>query len=224
VNYPSWLALGTGTLFLVTGPVCGQTGRTRGPEQILGIHLYDQAQVPAGVLHSATVEAARLFRAAGIRISWEQTLVEAPEDRGLDMSARKSVPFWPPDHRSYLVARLVRGMPASALPGALGFALPWARGGAQVTIFYDRVEALTPSVPTASYIILGHALAHEIGHVLLGSSEHAHDGLMQARWNPASWRLASAGLLAFRPAEATGMRAKSFHIVGRTLRQGVSLF
>src|SRR3982751_2134373 len=89
VNYPSWLAWGTGTLILITGPVGGQTGRTRGPEQILGIHLYDQAQVSAGVLHAATVEAARLFRAAGIRISWEQLLVEAPEDRGLDMSARK---------------------------------------------------------------------------------------------------------------------------------------
>jgi hypothetical protein len=57
-------------------------------------------------------------------------------------------------------------------------------------------------VNQATYIVLGHAMAHEIGHVLLGSSEHASSGLMQARWTPATLRLASAGLLAFRREEA----------------------
>jgi hypothetical protein len=60
------------------------------------------------------------------------------------------------------------------------------------------VEALTQNVNTAADVILGHAMAHEIAHVLLGSSEHARSGLMEARWTPASWHLASAGLLAFR--------------------------
>jgi hypothetical protein len=59
---------------------------------------------------------------------------------------------------------------------------------------------------TASYVILGHAIAHEIGHVLLGSSEHSSSGLMRAQWNQANWHLASAGLLTFLPEQTERMR------------------
>ncbi len=112
-----------------------------------------------------------------------------------------------PDERPYLVVRLVRQMSATVFPGALGFALPFARMGAHVTIFYDRVEALTWYVSTDPFLILGFTLAHDIGHVLLRSLEHTAGGLMQARWNEASWRLAATGLLAFRPDEAERMGA-----------------
>jgi len=189
------------TLVLLTGSASGQPGGNIKLKPTLSIRLYDQAQVPTGVLHAATVEASRLFRAADIQTTWEQPGVEAPADRGIDMSENRSTTVRPADERPYVVVRLVRGMPASALPGALGFALPLARTGAHVTIFSDRVEALARSGNAAGPVILGHALAHEIGHVLLGSSAHTTGGLMQARWNAASWHLASAGLLAFGPAE-----------------------
>ena len=32
-------------------------------------------------------------------------------------------------------------------------------------------------------VILGHAAAHEIGHLLLGSNSHSPFGLMRARWS-----------------------------------------
>lgn len=202
-----WIAVMVSTFTLINNSVFARTKQEAGPKQMLSIHLYDQAQVPIEMLQLATVETTRLFRAAGIQITWEQPAVEEWEDRGIDMSDRRSGTFGPLDQRFYLVVRLVRGMPASVFPGSLGFALPFARTGAQVTIFYDRIEVLTRSGNAASYIILGHALTHEIGHVLLGSSEHTRGGLMQARWNPASWRLASAGLLAFRPEEAKRLGA-----------------
>jgi hypothetical protein len=63
-------AVAASTLALLAGSASGKTGREIGPEQMLSIHLYDQAQVPTGVLHSATVEATRIFRAAGIQITW----------------------------------------------------------------------------------------------------------------------------------------------------------
>jgi hypothetical protein len=49
-------------------------------------------------------------------------------------------------------------------------------------------------------------MAHEIGHVLLRSSKHSAAGLMQDHWDQTSWRLASAGLLSFRPVEKAAMR------------------
>jgi len=175
-----------GALSIVAGPMSGKTGRESGPEQMLSIHLHNQAQVPAGVLHSATVETSRVFQAVGIRITWEQSAVEKPP---------------------YLVVRLVRQVPKTTFPGALGFALPFARTEAQVSIFYDRVEALSWSVGTALPTVLGYSMAHEIGHVLLRSPEHSATGLMQARWNRESWRSAAKGWLAFRREEVERMGA-----------------
>jgi hypothetical protein len=141
--------------------------------------LYDQANVPAETLTCAKAEATRLFRAAGIRIAWERPSSEAPEDRGIDMT---SPACQRSDNHRYIVVRLQRRTPANICVGALGFALPFAHTGAHVSIFYDRVEALVQSVNIAAYVILGHAMAHEIGHVLLGSSEHSEGGLMQGCW------------------------------------------
>jgi hypothetical protein len=193
---------------LLAGSLPAKTGRTVPPEQTLSVHLDNRAQVPAGVLHAATDEATQLFLAAGILITWEQPLAQAPEDRGADMSAAPGLC----DERLYLVVRLIRRTPDSILPGALGFALPFARTGAHVLIFYDRVETLTRRADTSSNVILGHAIAHEIGHVLLRSGEHSRGGLMQAGWNAASWRLAYSGLLTFRPEEAKRMRAELWRL------------
>jgi hypothetical protein len=192
-----------GTLALLADSASGKAGRVIDPEQTLVIRIYDKAQVPAAAIHLATMETARLFRAAGIRISWEHLSAESPEDKGTDMSA---VAFRQPDKRPYLVIRLMRQTPATVFREALGYSLPFAHRGAHVLIFYDRVEALAQRVNAAIYVILGHAMAHELGHVLLGSSEHTSGGLMQARWTPTSWRLASAGLVVFDRAEITRIR------------------
>lgn len=172
------------TLTLFAGSLLGKSGSTTSPAQ-LTIRLDDQAQVRRAVLRSATVETDRLFRPAGVRIAWEQLFVAPPEDT---------------DGRC-LPVRLVRRTPSTVFPNALGFALPFATSGARVVIFYDRVEALTQSLNTPADVILGHAMAHEIAHVLLGSPKHSTAGLMQAHWTVANWRLATAGLLHFLPAE-----------------------
>jgi hypothetical protein len=93
-----------GALSTAAGSVSGKTGREIAPERRLSIHLYDQAQVPAGTLRLATVETTRLFRAVGIQVAWERPSVEAPEDRGIDM---RSAASWQLDERPYLVIRLV---------------------------------------------------------------------------------------------------------------------
>ena len=193
-----------GTLALLAGSASGKPGCAVAPEQTLLVRVYDKAQVRGAVLEYATMETARLFRAAGIRISWEHLSAESPDDEGTDLTAAA---LRQPDVRPYLVIRLIPRTPTTVFPDALGYSLPFAHRGAHVLIFYDRVEALTQRGNAAGYVILGHAMAHELGHVLLGSTEHTSGGLMHARWTPASWRLASAGLVAFGCAEIERMRA-----------------
>ena len=48
---------------------------------------------------------------------------------------------------------------------------------------------------------IGYATAlHEIGHILLHSSAHAHSGIMRRRFQKAERRLAATGQLRFTPA------------------------
>jgi hypothetical protein len=190
------------TLAALASSSFGKTRAQNAPDQTISIRVYDRAEIPAGTLRSALDEASRLFRTAGIRINWEQPAVASPEDRGIDMSSAASPKS---EQRSYVVVRVLRPTPERILPDALGFSLPFASSGAHVSIFYDRVDGIARSMNTVSYVVLGYAVAHEVGHVLLRSSEHTTGGLMQGRWNRASWRLASAGLLAFRREDAERM-------------------
>lgn len=103
--------------------------------------------------------------------------------------------------------RLMRRSPVTIAPGALGYSLPFAHCGAHVVILYDRVEEATRNWNVPDSVVLGHAMAHELGHVLLGSSEHTSGGLMKGYWTAATWRLASAGLITFDDAEIKRIKA-----------------
>jgi hypothetical protein len=201
-------------LLLMTASVFGKTGSDFTAEQTLSIRLYNAGQASGRVLRSATDQASGLFGNARIRLRWKCLSTESPEDEGTDMT---SSAFEQPETRAYIVVRLMTRVPGTLLPGALGYALPFAHRGAHVVIFYDRAEMLAHTANKATYIVLGHIMAHEIGHVLLGSSEHASGGLMQACWTPATWRLASAGLLAFSLEEAERMAAGVQRFRGRNI-------
>jgi len=52
-------------------------------------------------------------------------------------------------------------------------------------------------VPPA--LILGHVIAHEIGHVLLNlENHHSPAGIMRGEWNPRVLEDAKAGILVFQ--------------------------
>jgi hypothetical protein len=184
-------------------------GNGKGKSQIdmehrLCIRLYNQAAVPLATLKWATVDVTRIFASSGVNIIWEQPAAEIPEDRGTDMS---SAPLPGRQRgRPYIAVRILPRTAASILASVLGFALPFAQTGAQVSLFYDHVAATAQSQSVTPYVVLGHAMAHEIGHVLLCSSEHSAAGLMQARWNRATWRLATDGLLTFLPEQKQQIR------------------
>ena len=57
-----------------------------------------------------------------------------------------------------------------------------AREGSLATVYVDRVNALADIAGRDRAELLGLAIAHEIGHVLLGTSAHAAVGLMLATW------------------------------------------
>jgi hypothetical protein len=57
--------------------------------------------------------------------------------------------------------------------------------------------------------MLGHAIAHEIGHVLLGTIDHSPSGIMKARWETADYRQAEMGLMKFTAREGEAIRKRA---------------
>jgi len=154
--------------------------------QNLTIRLYNLANAPARTIGQASAIAGEMLAQAGVAVTWEAGPQDSLEGRLTDMSTGPTIT----DTRDYLVASVVKGTPAAFAPGALGYSLPMARQGAHAMIFYDRIEKLSLSLQVGpdTAIFLGAAIAHEIGHVLLGSTEHSARGVMKARWGPAEFR------------------------------------
>jgi hypothetical protein len=85
---------------------------------------------------------------------------------------------------------------------ALGFAVvdPDTRAGKMATVFHDQVQAVARRTGVARSELLGRALAHEVGHLLLGVRGHSRSGIMRAVWTddeltrdrPDDWVFASA--------------------------------
>lgn len=67
--------------------------------------------------------------------------------------------------------------------GALAFANPYSKKGACVTLLIDRLKDSAERNPDTTGIVMGHVLAHEIGHVLQGIARHSETGLMKERWS-----------------------------------------
>jgi hypothetical protein len=176
----------------------------------VAIHVYDLAGVSARDLHEATDEAGRILATAGVEAVWQFGDADAPEAHQVDShAATPGAQNQPRDTRGYLVLRMVRDFPERALPGALGISFPDALAGVHATIFYDRIERVSKTGDVTLSAMLGHAMAHELGHVLLGNTEHSPAGIMKARWGKADYQRASMGLMTFNSLERDAIQKRA---------------
>jgi hypothetical protein len=175
----------------------------------LSIRVYNRAGVPPRVLEAAIQETSRILARAGIETSWTEGPPDAPEACTFDFSGWSPYQHPNPDTRNYLVVVIGHRGQASGSRETLGFALPDASTGVHAFIFYDSLEQLTnPRVVTPPKM-LGHAIAHEIGHVLLGSGHHSPAGLMKPRWDTADHMRAQAGMMQFTASETKIVRQRA---------------
>lgn len=65
--------------------------------------------------------------------------------------------------------------PARVHSNCLGFALIGAPGEPHATIIYSRILGLAHDTGVDNSFVLGIAIAHEVGHLLLQSTEHSTD-------------------------------------------------
>jgi hypothetical protein len=110
-----------------------------------------------------------------------------------------------------LAVRIVRLRAPGGREGVpLGDALVDTRSGAAVlaTVYEDRVARLAAETGADPAVLLGRAIAHELGHLLLASNRHARNGLMRPRWSVDEIRRNQGRDWAFAPADAALIRER----------------
>jgi hypothetical protein len=78
-------------------------------------------------------------------------------------------------------------------------------------------EELAKGSESLHAAILGHVMAHEIGHLLLGIGSHGPTGLMHVPWRHKELESVAQGTLLFTPSEGEKMRRQ---VAARLNEQG----
>ena len=80
-------------------------------------------------------------------------------------------------------------------------------GGILATVYFSCVERFATSAGTDVAVLLGRVAAHELGHLMLNSSVHAHHGLMRPHWTLDEVRLNRAADWVFTAGDVAAMHA-----------------
>jgi hypothetical protein len=194
------------------------------------IRTYNYLPVPADAIAHARATADRTFRQAGISLQWvdcwvpSSSIVDRPssivdqpssivdrlpaDGRSPKTTASQSSCTEPLREGNDFVLRLMPSASANATDRlsprivAMGSSLidHDSRAGALATVDPGLVLRVARGSGVDFATLLGRAIAHEIGHLLLGRSRHSRDGLMRAIWSqdeirgirPANWQFSAA--------------------------------
>ena len=164
------------------------------------VNVYNGVNLSSSELSRAEREAEKIFLYAGIQLTWTTGLLaadlndNATSERG--NAASLQLRLWP---------RAVAGKrPTSS--ETLGFCLSLENGDAVVLADAIQKRAVFGSTHFAD--LLGLAMAHELGHLLLRSAAHSVSGIMRARWTEKGLRDDDRGYLRFTATEAESMRTE----------------
>jgi hypothetical protein len=159
----------------------------------LPVTVFDYANIPAQWLSWAKESMSRIYGEIGVEIMWQDARSEART--GL-------IVLILPESRS-----TKEGIPESVIGYTSGTADERRR---VAYVLYGRMDQFrleqAPAIQRAN--LLGHLMAHEVGHLLLPVQSHSPSGIMRARWSRADLELAQQGRLRFSADQAQSIRSK----------------
>jgi hypothetical protein len=190
MKHPSWmLSLCTGLILLHPAIVSAKPDISSFP--VLHVSVYNDASISSASLDQAELYASRIFLQAGVQVVW----LRCPQ---AEFSVGCSEAVYP-THLHVRILNASRSLNSSAV----GLSFLSADGeGCYADLFYAPVADLHNTTGIPSHVILGHALAHELGHLLLGTNSHSSKGLMRARWDIRNLEDAERGKLVFSAAQS----------------------
>jgi len=178
------------------------------------IRTYDASGLPEADRGAALAAAITILEDAGLAVARL-----ACEQVGAAALVHPCLLPLGPHELSLRLVRLSADNPDAAHV-TLGYSLveTRVRFGSLATVYVDRVAGLAAASRVDLPTLLGRAIAHEIGHLLLGTAAHARAGVMRAVWSPDAIRMNRLGDWAFTPRDAQALRASARRRTARPLQ------
>ena len=170
------------------------------------VRLYDYARLEPIDLARAEDEATQILRRAGIETAW----VDCPlASSGGQLQPVCQEDLAPTDISLRILPRSM-SVHSPFRGNTLGFAGLSGEGdrGSMASIFYFGIQDLARMGDTPEHKILGHAIAHEIGHLLLRTIGHTSSGIMRVTWGRKDLKRLNMEGLFFTEGQAEVMRAE----------------
>jgi hypothetical protein len=164
----------------------------------ISVFVFNSANIPIHQLKKAEVRAGEVFEKLGIKLIWavglttRDTIVNSPGEA------------WNPCNFDLRIwtRPMARG---SVFPSnVLGFRLSIDKG--QGVVLSDAIQNLASMWEMDGADVLGLAIAHEIGHLLLDTSSHSSTGVMRAQYFQKDLISFERGRLIFSGKESDCMR------------------
>jgi len=159
------------------------------PSPTITVQIYNYSQASPAILTGAEREAGRILGKAGLRAVWLECPV-GPSTASPQGRCQNG-----PEATDISLRVLTAPVQNKFQDTVFGFAVH----PVLASVYYEYAMRRATSddaefeVPT----ILGCAIAHELGHLLLGANSHSDAGIMQPRWEPNQFRHLMTGTLLF---------------------------
>ena len=185
-------------LLFLTTTKCFSTGKSTAVSVTVGV--FNDAAAPRPVVEFAEQEASRIFMAAGLEITWVDCVA-----RQENMPSARCLAPQGPTHLNLRI--LPRGKKVKEDSFGVAF-LAEDGTGTYIDVFYDAIEKLHHESNTSPGRLLGHVMAHEIGHLLIGSHAHSNWGIMCPVWSQRELRSLEMGSLFFTENQGRTMKTR----------------
>jgi len=168
-------------------------------EDTITLLVCNYAAIDERTLVEAEKEASRVFDRAGVTLSWHACGGTGQPVSDLTCASADD----PRMIKVRLVKRILDGSHLTDV-GTLGFAV-----GQMATVSYVRAQEISNAEIENVECLLGYAMVHELGHVLMPGRPHTADGIMRADWDSVDLSRISQGSLSFRADEKALIRAEA---------------
>lgn len=156
----------------------------------IAVVAFNQAEVAADTLARAKAEVTRIFGEAGVGVIWMDPAAARPTG-------------------DFAIQLLIRKRAVNERGSVMGTAIGDVHEtGGSALVYYDRVLRTAHEREQDVARLLGYAMAHEIGHLVLPRSAHSPSGIMRPAWDGDDLRHIASGSLQFTVVQASAIRVK----------------
>jgi hypothetical protein len=173
---------------------------TPAPLRSLLLQVSARSDVPLSVLTRAHQEVQRIFERIGVAVDWIGCGIDRRGDDANSGTAPLAIVVAVVSHES----PALRVIPASIV----GAVVRNEQAEETAWVLFDRIERAADRYALDAGLVLGHTMAHEVGHLLLPRGAHGSAGLMRPTWRMEDLRDGVHGQLGFSEGEAAIIRAR----------------